>query len=160
MTTNDQHPGVFLLERYLRPLNITPSDLAQSLGIEERQVYDLIEGRSPIAPDMAARLALFFDVPTRWWLELQARYDAEHVAPLEELRGEVTPYPGLEDILVTPGGIEQLVPTTEPSPKTMVATYSEDLLNRLKEQAKWAKEVHRTPVQITLPDGTAVLTGK
>ncbi len=41
-----------------------------------------------------------------------------------------------------------------------MATYSEDFLQRLEEQAKWAKEVHRVPVQMTLADGTVVLTGE
>ncbi len=159
MPTRDQHPGIFLLERYLNPLGLTPSDLATALGVEECQVHDLVEGRSPITPDTAARLALYFDVPARWWLELQARYDAEHLARTEELRDEVTPYPGLVDILVTPHGIRRHVPRKEPS-KPVVATYSDDFLRRLEEQAKWAKEAHRTPVQMTLPDGTVVLTGR
>lgn len=159
MPTPDQHPGIFLLERYLNPLGVTPSDLATALGVEQRQIHDLVEGRSPITPDTAARLALYFDVPARWWLELQARYDAEHLACPEELRDEVTPYPGLADILVTPHGIKRLVRPEEPS-RPVVATYSEDFLQRLEEQAKWAKEVHRIPVQVTLSDGTVMLTGE
>jgi len=160
MPTHDQHPGVFLLERYLQPLRITPSELAVALGVEERRIVDLVEGRSPITADTAGRLALYFDVPARWWLELQARYDAEHLACLEELRAEVKPYPGLADVLVTPRGVKPLGPRTAEPSKTILATYSKEFLDRLREQAKWAKEIHRTPVQMTLPDGTVVLTGK
>jgi antitoxin HigA-1 len=159
MPIPDLHPGIVLLERYLNPLGVTPADLATALGVELRQVRDLLEGRSPITLDMATRLALYFDVPARWWLELQARYDAEHLARPEDVRDQVTPYPGLADVLVTPHGVKRLVPRKEPS-KPVVATYSEDFLQRLEEQAKWAKEVHRTPVQMTFSDGTAVLTGK
>jgi addiction module HigA family antidote len=159
MPTHDQHPGIFLLERYLNPLGVTPSALATALGVGERQVHDLVEGRSPITPDTAGRLAFYFDVPARWWLELQARYDAEHLTRPEELRDEVTPYSGLVDVLVTPQGIKRLVRSEQPS-RPVVATYSEEFLQRLEEQAKWAKEVHRTPVQMTLSDGTVVLTGE
>ncbi len=159
MPAPDPHPGIFLLERYLNPLGVTPSDLATALGVEQRQIHDLVEGRSPITPDTAARLALYFDVPARWWLELQARWDAEHLARPEELRDDVTPYPGLADVLITPRGVKRLVPRKERS-EPVVATYSEDFLQRLEELARWTKEVHRTPVQTTLSDGTAVLTGK
>ncbi len=159
MATEIQHPGVFLLERYLRPLGVTASDLAQALGVEEQRVFDLVEGRSPITPDTAARLALYFDVPSRWWLELQARYDAENLARGEDVLDEVTPYPGLSEILVTPHGVQRLGSPQEPSPKTLMATYSEEFLNRLREQAKWSEDVRRTPVQTTFADGTVVLTG-
>ncbi len=136
MPTHDQHPGVFLLERYLQPLGVTPTALAAALGVEECHVCGLVEGRSPITPDTAARLAVYFDVPARWWLELQARYDAEHLARPEELRDEVTPYPGLDDVLVTPRGVKRLGPPTAPSPKTMTVKVSEEFLNRLREQVK------------------------
>ncbi len=159
MPTHDPHPGTFLLERYRNPLGVKPADLATALGVEPRQVHELVEGRSPITPDMAARLALYFDVPARWWLELQARWDAEHLARPEELRDDVAPYPGLADVLVTPRGIKRLVPRKKRS-KPVVATYSENFLQRLEELAKWTEEAHRTPVQMTLSDGTAVLTGK
>jgi len=159
MPTPDPHPGVFLRERFLQPLEITPSDLAVALGVEEHRILDLVEGRSPMTADTAGRLALYFDVPARWWLELQARYDAEHL-DLGKLRAEVTPYPGLADVLVTPRGVKPLGPRTADPPKTLLATYSEEFLDRLREQAKWAQEIHRTPVQMTLPDGTVVLTGK
>jgi antitoxin HigA-1 len=160
MAADIQHPGVFLLERYLRPLGITPSDLAQALGVEVHGISGLVEGRRPITPDMAARLAVYFDVPSRWWLELQARYDAEHLACPEGVRDDVTPYPGLSEILVTPHGVQRLGPAKEPSPKTLMATYSEDFLDRLREQAKWSPDVRRTAVQKTFADGTVTLTGK
>ncbi len=160
MAADTQHPGVFLLERYLRPLGITPSDLAQALGVEEQRISELVAGRSPMTPDTAARLALYFDVPARWWLELQARYDAEHLARPEELRDDVTPYPDLSEILVTPHGVQRLDPPKEPPPKTITATYSEDFLHRLREQAKWADDVRRTAVQTTFADGTVALIGK
>jgi addiction module HigA family antidote len=136
MPTHGQHPGIFLLERYLNPLGVTPADLATALGVEQRQVHDLVVGRSPITPDTGARLALYFDVPVRWWLELQARYDAEHLARPEELRDEVRPYPGLADVLVTPHGVERLVRPAEPPAMIVTEPVSEEFLNLLREQVK------------------------
>ncbi len=138
MPTRDLHPGIFLLERYLEPLEVTPADLATSLGVEPRQVQNLVEGRSPITPDTAARLALYFDVPARWWLERQARYDAEHLARPEDLQGEVTPYPGLADIMVTPGGVQRLVRSQEPPATIVTEPVSEGFLNRLRAQVSLA----------------------
>ncbi len=136
MPTHDLHPGIFLLERYLNPLGVTPADLATSLGVEPRQIRDLVEGRSPITPDMPARLALYFDVPVRWWLELQARYDAEHLARPDELRDDVTPYPELADVLVTPRGVERLVRPQEPPATIVTEPVSERFLDRLRAQVR------------------------
>ncbi len=139
MTTHDLHPGIFLLDRYLNPLGVTPADLATALGVEPGQIRDLVEGRSPITPDMAGRLALYFDVPARWWLELQARYDAEHLARLDELRDVVTPYPGLADVLVTPHGVERLVRSQEPPATIVTEPVSERFLDRLRAQVRVAE---------------------
>lgn len=94
MSTEPQHPGAILLERYLQPLGVAPTQLAKSIGISARQVSELIDGRQDITLDMAARLALFFDVPPEWWLAHQARYDASYSVPLGALRRTVTPYEG------------------------------------------------------------------
>ena len=138
MPTNDQHPGIFLLERYLKPLGVMPSDLATALGVEPDQIRDLVAGRRAITPDTAARLALYLDVPARWWLELQARYDAEHLARPEELRDKVRPYPGLGDVLVTPHGVERLVRPVAPPAMIVTEPVSEEFLSRLREQVKVA----------------------
>lgn len=139
MPTHDPHPGIFLRERYLDPLGVTPADLATALAVEPRRIRDLVEGKSPITPDMAARLALYFDVPARWWLELQARYDAEHLARPEELRDDVTPYPGLADVLVTPRGVKRLVRPQEPPATIVTEPVSERFLDRLRAQVRVAK---------------------
>lgn len=70
-----RHPGVLLKERFLDPLGITPRQLARDVGVSARRIADLVAGRKGLSVDMAFRLALYFDVPARWWLELQARPD-------------------------------------------------------------------------------------
>lgn len=160
MSATAQHPGVFLLERYLRPLGITPPKLAEALGVEIGQVVELVNGRRSITPDTAARLALFFDVPTRWWLELQARYDAAKIEHAEELRDIVTPYEGLAEILVTPTGVKRLDPPRAPQADRPKATFSKDFLHRLREQAKWADARPRTVSETTFEDGTVALLGE
>ena len=160
MSTQAQHPGALLLERYLKPLGITPSQLAESIRAPLSQVDELIAGQRSVTPDMAARLALFFDVPALWWLVDQARYDAAHLAPVEELRGVVTPCEGLSDVLVTPSGVKRLPPAGAVPAEPAKATFSEDFLARLRAQVEGTAETPRTVTETTLADGTVALVGE
>ncbi len=160
MPSDVQHPGLTLLERYLLPLDITPGDLAESLGLDLQRVSQLLAGRRPITPDTAARLALFFDVPAGWWLELQARYDAAHLGDLEALRDVVTPYEGLSDILVTPRGVKLLGAAEGVPAKTSMEKVSEDFVARLCAQVELEEDDSpRTVSRITFDDGTVALIG-
>ncbi|NJL28196.1 MAG: HigA family addiction module antidote protein [Thermoanaerobaculia bacterium] len=137
-----------------------PSQLAESIRVPAQQVSELIAGRQSMTPDMAARLALFFEVPAEWWLRQQASYDAAHLAPVEELRGVVRPYQGLTDVLVTPHGVRLLAPPTSvpaPPPK---ATFSKSFLARLRAQVEGMENPPRTVIETTFADGTVALVGK
>jgi len=158
--TEGSHPGAVLLERYLKPLGIAPSDLARSIGVPLREVSELIEGLRPITPDVAARLALFFDVPPRWWLMHQARYDAAYLAPVEALRDAVTPFGELADVLVTPHGATRLAPAKIIPAETSTATFSEEFVARLRAQVEWTEHRPRTVSETKYPDGTVALVGR
>lgn len=160
MSTAIPHPGTILLERYLRPLGITPSRLAKSIGVPVCQTSELIAGCRPITPDTAARLALFFDVPPQWWLMHQARYDAAHLAPVKALRDVVTPYEGLPDVLVTPYGVTRLAPAEAGHAETSTANYSNDFVARLRAQVEGVEDAPREVIETTFADGTVALVGK
>ena len=51
------HPGEILREMYLKPLNITVTQTAKALGVSRKHVSAIVNGRSPVTPDMALRLA-------------------------------------------------------------------------------------------------------
>ena len=58
---------------------------------------------------MAARLGRYFQVPVRWFLDLQASYEAECIAAHGETLTEgVTPRPRDRDFLLTPTGARAL----------------------------------------------------
>jgi addiction module HigA family antidote len=164
MSTTAEHPGIILLERYLKPLGLTSSELAKSIGVQTRRVSDLVKARRAMTPDMAARLALFFDVPPYWWLDLQARYDATHRVHLDALRGVVTPYEGLADILVKPNGIEQLGPPPEHRAKVLSVSISDELVENLRAQVALAEQLNeskpRVVVTETYANGTVALVGR
>jgi hypothetical protein len=123
-------------------------------------VTELLAGNRPLTADFALRLGLFFDVPARWWLEMQARYEADDPARLAELRSVVTPYPGLADVLITPRGVIELDDApAQPSPTKIPV--SRDSLSRLRAQVDPAhRRASREPEVVYYEDGTPVLTGR
>jgi addiction module HigA family antidote len=71
------HPGRILLEDYLAPRGISVWHLAKDLGVSIRRIYEIVQGQRPINSDIAHRLAHYFGLSERYWLNLQARYDVK-----------------------------------------------------------------------------------
>jgi addiction module HigA family antidote len=69
------HPGRILLEEFLAPKGISVWHLAKDLGVSGRRIYEIVQAQRPITSDIAHRLAHYFDMSERFWLELQVRYD-------------------------------------------------------------------------------------
>ena len=72
---NPAHPGEILRELYLKPLGITITQVAESLGVSRKHVSTIANGRAPITPDMAVRLAMAFRTEPEIWVNMQAQYD-------------------------------------------------------------------------------------
>lgn len=70
------HPGEGLKEDVLVPLGLTVTETAKALGISRKTLSEIINGKSPITPDIAVRLERAFgNPPADMWLRLQAAYD-------------------------------------------------------------------------------------
>lgn len=69
------NPGQFLETRYLKPLAITQTELAEALGVSRRRVNELVNGRRAITPDTAVRLAMYFGNDAAFWMHLQVAWD-------------------------------------------------------------------------------------
>ncbi|MEY2721324.1 MAG: addiction module antidote protein, HigA family [Gammaproteobacteria bacterium] len=69
------HPGEILLEDFMKPMGITARQLAADIDVPPSRISELVNGRRPITADTALRLGLFFDMESRFWLNLQAEYD-------------------------------------------------------------------------------------
>ena len=69
------HPGRVLLEEFLAPRGISVWHLAKDIGVPARRIYEIVQGQRPINADIAHRLAHYFGMSERYWLDLQARYD-------------------------------------------------------------------------------------
>jgi len=71
------HPGIILLEVFLVPLGISQDRLARDLGVHPYRIHEIVQGKRAISPDIALRLAHYFGMSERFWLDLQRRYDGE-----------------------------------------------------------------------------------
>jgi addiction module HigA family antidote len=78
VTRRPPRPGEFLATRYMKPLAINQTELAQALGISRRRVNELINGRRAITPDTAVRLAMFFGNDAVFWMHLQVAWDTHN----------------------------------------------------------------------------------
>jgi addiction module HigA family antidote len=75
--TSPVHPGRIILEEFLAPRGLSVWHLANDLGVPARRIFEIVQGQRSINIDMAHRLAHYFGMSERYWLDLQARYDGE-----------------------------------------------------------------------------------
>lgn len=69
------HPGVILLEEFLKPLHVSQSALARHLGVNPHVICEICNARRAVSPTMALKLAAAFKVSAEFWSGLQADYD-------------------------------------------------------------------------------------
>lgn len=72
------HPGVMLLEEFVKPLELTQTGLAQSLGVSYPRLNEIIKGRRSVTPDTALRLSHVLGMSADFWLGLQQDWDLWH----------------------------------------------------------------------------------
>ena len=70
-----KHPGVLLREEFFGPLNLTVAGMARATGISQPTLSQIVNGRRPLTPDSAVRLARILNVDAQWFVNLQAHYD-------------------------------------------------------------------------------------
>ena len=68
-------PGEFLDTRFLKPLDISQTELAAALGVSRRRINELVNGRRAITPDTAVRLGMYFGNDAAFWMHLQVAWD-------------------------------------------------------------------------------------
>ena len=91
-----QHPGEILLQRFLAPLKITQVSLSHDINVPLRRVNEICRGKRGITPEIAVRLALYFQMAPEFWLMLQQRYELELLRQQDNVRlkREVRRFPG------------------------------------------------------------------
>lgn len=72
------HPGAFLREIVLPGIDAPKTRIAESLGISRQTLYDIINEKQPVTPEMAIRLAAYLGGSDQSWLNMQSAYDLWH----------------------------------------------------------------------------------
>ena len=72
---NPPHPGEILREFCLEPPDLSVTDAAKALGISQKTLSSILNGRSGIRPEMVIRLSKAFDTTPESWLNQQQQYD-------------------------------------------------------------------------------------
>lgn len=71
------HPGEYLREEYLVPLEMSAGKLARALGLPRTRIERIVREEIGISADTALRLGRFFSTTPDFWLNLQQAYELE-----------------------------------------------------------------------------------
>jgi antitoxin HigA-1 len=88
------HPGEILREEFVKPLELSASELARKLKVPPNRITGLINESRAITADTALRLARFFGTTPEFWMNLQAAYDLRtaELASARKISAEIRPF--------------------------------------------------------------------
>jgi addiction module HigA family antidote len=88
------HPGVVLLEEFLKPLEISQHKLSMEIHVPATRIGEIVHGRRAVTPETALRLAHYFGTSAEFWLNLQQSYDLSkaRIQGEEQIVREVAAY--------------------------------------------------------------------
>jgi len=72
------HPGEMLFEEFVKPLELTQTELARRLGVSYPRLNEIIKGRRSVTPNTALRLSCVLGMSADFWLGLQQDWDLWH----------------------------------------------------------------------------------
>ena len=71
--------GEILQEEFMEPLNISAYKLAQEIHVPVSRIQDILHGRRKITADTSLRLAKFFGVSDKYFLDMQNDIDIRNL---------------------------------------------------------------------------------
>lgn len=72
------HPGVILLELFLREIPMSQSEAARRMNLPVTRVNELVRGRRGVTARSALRLGRLLGTTPMFWMNLQANWDLWH----------------------------------------------------------------------------------
>jgi antitoxin HigA-1 len=69
------HPGVFIRDEILAPLDLSISKAAEVLGVRRATLSDLVNAKSSVSPEMALRIEKAFGLNMDMLLKMQTWFD-------------------------------------------------------------------------------------
>lgn len=70
-----EHPGIILKEEFMEPYGVTAYRLVKETGIDKMTLSGILKGTRAITPVSGLKLAKFFGLSERFWINLQLDYD-------------------------------------------------------------------------------------
>ena len=71
------HPGEILLEDFLKPMQLSQSELARAVGVPPRRINEVVLGKRAVTAETDLLLTRYFGLSEGLFLRLQAAYDLE-----------------------------------------------------------------------------------
>ena len=68
-------PGKLLADMVLPAIGKTKTEIAKLLGVSRQTLYDILECKQPVTPQMAVRIGKLCGNGPRIWLNMQAAHD-------------------------------------------------------------------------------------
>ena len=72
---NPPHPGIILLEDWIKPLGFSISAFALKIGTTRKNLSEIVNGKTGISPEMALKLSKALKTSPELWLNMQQAYD-------------------------------------------------------------------------------------
>ncbi|MEJ2567906.1 MAG: HigA family addiction module antitoxin [candidate division WOR-3 bacterium] len=69
------HPGEVLLEDVIKPSGLSVAEAAKDLGVSRKALYELINGKTSLSPQMAVRIGEATNTSPESWLNMQITLD-------------------------------------------------------------------------------------
>ena len=69
------HPGKYLRDDFLKPLQLSVNALALALRVPATRMSEIVNERRGITIDTAIRLSLYFETTPDYWLRMQSAFD-------------------------------------------------------------------------------------
>ena len=87
------HAGEILNEEFLKPLEISQSQLAAAIGVSFRSINELVNEKRNLSSEMAIKLSKYFGTSPELWLNLQTQYDVYYVSKfIRKELNQIKPY--------------------------------------------------------------------
>ncbi|MEO8231840.1 MAG: HigA family addiction module antitoxin, partial [Ignavibacteriota bacterium] len=80
-------------EEFLKPLDISQTQLADSIGVSFRSINELVNEKRNLSSEMAIKLSKYFGTSPELWINLQTQYDIYHVSKyISKQLEQIKPY--------------------------------------------------------------------
>ena len=90
---NTPKMGEFLMEEFMKPMDLSAYRLAQEIHVPVSRIQDILHDRRKITADTSLRLARFFGVSDRYFLDIQNDIDLRELKlELNEEIESIKPY--------------------------------------------------------------------